>query len=49
MLILRCTAKLLKEMGIARSEIYDFPHVNTLLGSWYANIIFIDKKNVCYL
>ena len=44
MLILRCTAKLLKELAIPKSKVYEFLQLDDSLGSWYANIVFISRK-----
>lgn len=44
MLVIRCTAKLFKELAITKSRIYDFLQLDNFLGSWYANIVFISRK-----
>ena len=44
MLILRCTAKLLKEIAIPKSRIYGSLQLDDSLVSWYANIILINRK-----
>ncbi|HEY5603546.1 MAG TPA: hypothetical protein VIM41_10580 [Gammaproteobacteria bacterium] len=41
---IRCTQKLLKELGVKNSEPDDFDNPITLLGNWYANIFFLDRK-----
>ncbi len=42
--MLRCTAKLLKELAVPKSKVYEFLQLDDSLGSWYANIIFISRK-----
>ena len=44
MLIIRCTSKLLKELSVHKSNIYDFIQPDNLLGSWYANVIIINRR-----
>ncbi len=44
MLIIRCTAKLRKEMGIKDSNLYCGEEVPGMLGSWHANLISINRR-----
>jgi len=44
MTIIRCTLKLLKELDIRESTIYDFIQPDNFIGSWYANIIRTDGR-----
>ncbi len=44
MIILRCTSKLLKELKVKGSNIYDFLQPDNFIGSWYANLISIDRR-----
>ncbi|MCM8771331.1 MAG: hypothetical protein NC936_05665 [Candidatus Omnitrophica bacterium] len=43
-MILHCTAKLLKEMNIAKPDAADIPPQSSLLGDWYANLFFLSRK-----
>jgi hypothetical protein len=44
MAIIRCTAKLLKEMGLSKSALINTAKECSPLGEWHANLIFIDRK-----
>jgi len=41
---LRCTAKLIREMGLTKTDIIDMPSQFFLLGDWYANLFFLSRK-----
>ncbi len=43
MQLIRCTAKLLKEMGLPRDPDYDEPKFS-FLGQWHANLIHINRR-----
>ena len=43
MQLIRCTAKLLKEMGLPRDPAHDEPKFS-YLGQWHANLIHIDRR-----
>lgn len=44
MIQLRCTQKLLKEIGIAKSELCNISQSDAILGNWYANIFIVDRR-----
>jgi hypothetical protein len=44
MAIIRCTQKLLKEMGLNKSELSDEVADSGRLGAWYANLLVIERK-----
>jgi len=44
MIQLRCTQKLLKEIGITKSEVSDISQGDSILGNWYANIFIVDRR-----
>lgn len=44
MQLIRCTAKLLKEMGIRPKELQDAEPSYSCLGQWHANLIHIDRR-----
>lgn len=44
MLIIRCTAKLRKEMGVKDTNLYYGEIAWGILGSWYANLIYINRR-----
>ena len=44
MAIIRCTQKLLKEMGLSKSDLVDQDPAAESLGSWYANLLIIERK-----
>jgi Domain of unknown function (DUF6933) len=41
---IRCTQKLLKELGVKNSELADIEKPDTYLGNWYANIFTLDRR-----
>lgn len=43
-MILRCTAKLLKEMGVSKEDIVDTQSQPFIFGDWYANLFFLSRK-----
>lgn len=44
-MMIRCTAKLLKEMGLGKSELTDqAQEENALLGDWYANLFYVERR-----
>ena len=44
MQLIRCTAKLLKEIGLKKSELIDEPPEFSFLGQWHANLIYINRQ-----
>lgn len=44
MSLIRCTKKLQKEMGLKKSDISQNEPSGSYLGSWHANLIYIDGK-----
>ena len=44
MQFVRCTAKLLKEMGLKRSDLIGDSPRFSYLGQWHANLIYISRK-----
>jgi len=46
MQIIRCTQKLLKEMGLKSIDLCTFEPNFSYLGSWHANLLHIDSKKV---
>ncbi|MCO6512080.1 MAG: hypothetical protein J5I65_14945 [Aridibacter famidurans] len=44
MQLIRCTAKLLKEMGLKAGELQENSSPASLLGQWHANLIYIDRR-----
>lgn len=44
MIQLRCTQKLLKEIGITKSDFCNICQSDSILGNWYANIFIIDRR-----
>ena len=44
MQLIRCTKKLQKEMGLKKSDISEDEPKESYLGSWHANLIYIDRK-----
>ncbi|MCH8069036.1 MAG: hypothetical protein IID16_07215 [Candidatus Marinimicrobia bacterium] len=44
MQLIRCTKKLQKEMGLKKSDISENEPRESYLGSWHANLIYIDGK-----
>ena len=39
-----CTKKLQKEMGLKEKDLSQFEHTESLLGSWHANLLHINRK-----
>ena len=44
MQLIRCTGKLQKEMGLKKSYLLDTEPPFSYLGSWHANLIYIDRR-----
>jgi hypothetical protein len=44
MQLIRCTAKLRKEMGIQESALYEGNNPESELGPWHANLVYIDGR-----
>lgn len=44
MQLIQCTGKLQKEMGLKKKDFCDDQADTSVLGSWHANLIFIDRK-----
>ncbi|MEN8264226.1 MAG: hypothetical protein ABFR82_12265 [Nitrospirota bacterium] len=44
MQLIRCTKKLQKEMGLKKSDVSENEPSESYLGSWHANLIYIDGK-----
>lgn len=44
MQLIRCTAKLQKEMGLKKSDLIDQTPDFSFLGQWHANLIFINRR-----
>ncbi len=44
MLILRCTTKILKEMGVSKSSLEDVSENNHPLREWYVNLFHFNRK-----
>ena len=44
MQIIRCTAKLQKEMGLKKNDLIDSIEGATTLGGWHANLLHIDRR-----
>jgi hypothetical protein len=44
MQLIRCTQKLLKEMGLKKSDLAESEPVFSFLGSWHANLLHIDRR-----
>ena len=43
-MLIRCTAKLLKEIGLTNSSLIDNVPDESTLGEWYANLFFAQRK-----
>jgi len=43
-MLIRCTAKLLKEIGFTNSNLADSTPAESTLGEWYANLFFAQRK-----
>jgi len=48
MRIIHCTQKLLKELDVPIIEPYEAPLDSRCPGNWYANLIRVDRGNVCF-
>ena len=44
MVVLRCTAKLLKRLKMEKEPLKDPGPSNTVLGDWYANVIYLERQ-----
>ena len=44
MQIIKCTAKLRKEMGLKNSSLSEVTPQTGLLGAWHANLIYVNRK-----
>ena len=44
MQLIRCTRKLQKEMGLKPADLVDDEPRGSCLGSWHANLLYIDRK-----
>ena len=44
MQLIRCTAKLLKEMGLKKTDLVDESPKFSFLGQWHANLIYINRR-----
>ena len=44
MQLIRCTAKLLKEMGLKKTDLVDESPQFSFLGQWHANLIYINRR-----
>ncbi|HWL61308.1 MAG TPA: hypothetical protein VNQ32_00780 [Steroidobacteraceae bacterium] len=44
MVLIRCTAKLLREIGVKPSKTSDDESDGTILGPWHANLLHIDRR-----
>ena len=44
MQLIRCTAKLIKELGIKKSELVEESPKFSYLGQWHANLIYINRR-----
>lgn len=44
MQLIRCTKKLQKEMGLTKEDVQAEAPDSSYLGSWHANLLFIDRK-----
>jgi hypothetical protein len=44
MQLIRCTGKLQKEMGLKKSDLCEVVPKFSYLGSWHANLIYIDRR-----
>jgi hypothetical protein len=44
MQLIRCTAKLIKELGLKKSALVDEPPKFSFLGQWHANLIYIYRR-----
>lgn len=44
MQLIRCTARLLKEVGLRASDLEQSSPASSFLGQWHANLIYIDRR-----
>ena len=44
MQLIRCTEKLIKELGLKKSDLVDEPPKFSFLGQWHANLIYINRR-----
>ncbi len=44
MVVLRCTAKLLKKLKMEKEPLKDPGSSTTVLGDWYANIVYVERR-----
>lgn len=44
MQLIRCTAKLIKELGLKKSDLVEEPAKFSFLGQWHANLIYINRR-----
>ena len=44
MQLIRCTAKLMKEIGLKKLDLVDESPENSFLGQWHANLIYINRR-----
>ena len=44
MQLIKCTAKLRKEMGLKKSDLSETVPENSLLGAWHANLLYVNRK-----
>ena len=43
-MLIRCTSKLIKEIGLTKDELADNASQDSTLGEWYANLFFFQRK-----
>ena len=44
MQLIRCTAKLVKEMGLKKADLVDESPKSSFLGQWHANLLYINRR-----
>jgi len=44
MKLIRCTKRLQKEMGLKKTDLHEAEPESSCLGSWHANLIYIDRR-----
>jgi hypothetical protein len=44
MQLIRCTAKLIKEMGLKKPDLFEESPQFSFLGQWHANLIYINRR-----
>jgi hypothetical protein len=42
--LIHCTKKLQKEMGLRKSDLSEIESADSRLGSWHANLLFVDRR-----